>query len=76
VRARRGNRFGGVAIYPLRNPPRKHRSRGALPRWGLRVEAMRGGARYLWGESAFVIDGRVICSGRTLGVREIKHWLL
>jgi hypothetical protein len=23
-----------------------------------------------------VIDGRVICTGRTLGVREVKHWLL
>jgi hypothetical protein len=23
-----------------------------------------------------VIDGSLICSGRTMGVREIKHWLL
>jgi hypothetical protein len=23
-----------------------------------------------------VIDGSLICSGRTMGIREIKHWLL
>jgi hypothetical protein len=34
-------------------------------------------ARYDYPPSpALVIDGRLICSGRTMGVREIKRWLL
>ncbi len=34
-------------------------------------------ARYYYPRlPALAIDGRLIYSGRTLGVREIKHWLL